>query len=134
MLMMVGQRCRVTNAAGGSLLSLRRGTADGERGNCGNASRGNHPDPHSGATGANLSQRPAAAVVSGLPLLTKPLKTRVRLINDAFALMGSDSPFIQFTYAMTPPIPKRLARVRSEASERIWLNIPPAKVWVYRKA
>jgi phosphatidylethanolamine/phosphatidyl-N-methylethanolamine N-methyltransferase len=82
----------------------------------------------------SLMREPAAAVVSGLPLLTKPLKTRVRLINDAFALMGSNSPFIQFTYAMTPPIPKRLARVRSEASERIWLNIPPAKVWVYRKA
>ncbi len=81
-----------------------------------------------------LMREPAAAVVSGLPLLTKPLKTRVRLINDAFALMGTNSPLIQFTYAMTPPIPKRLAWVRSEASERIWLNIPPAKVWVYRKA
>ena len=32
------------------------------------------------------------------------------------------------------PIPKRLARARIEASERIWFNIPPAKVWVYRKA
>src|SRR3954469_23726477 len=28
---------------------------------------------------------PAAAVVSGLPLFTKPLKTRVRLLRDAFA-------------------------------------------------
>jgi phosphatidylethanolamine/phosphatidyl-N-methylethanolamine N-methyltransferase len=82
----------------------------------------------------SLVRQPAAAVVSGLPLLTKPFKTRVRLINDAFALMRQDAPFVQFTYAMTPPIPKRLARARIEASERIWLNLPPARVWVYRKA
>ena len=31
------------------------------------------------------------------------------------------------------PIPKRLDRVRAEASERIWMNIPPARVWVYRR-
>jgi phosphatidylethanolamine/phosphatidyl-N-methylethanolamine N-methyltransferase len=83
----------------------------------------------------NLLREPAAAVVSGLPLLTKPLKTRVRLINDAFALMGRHAPFIQFSYSITtPPIPKTLSRVEVEASERIWLNLPPARVWVYRKA
>jgi phosphatidylethanolamine/phosphatidyl-N-methylethanolamine N-methyltransferase len=81
-----------------------------------------------------LLRQPAAAVVSGLPLLTKPLKTRLRLINDAFALMRPDAPFVQFTYSMTtPPIPRGLSRVETEASERIWMNLPPARVWVYRK-
>ena len=82
-----------------------------------------------------LLKEPAAAVVSGLPLLTKPVKTRLRLINDAFALLRPEAPFIQFTYSMTtPPIPKGLARVETEASDRIWLNLPPARVWVYRRA
>jgi phosphatidylethanolamine/phosphatidyl-N-methylethanolamine N-methyltransferase len=76
---------------------------------------------------------PAAAVVSGLPLITKPLKTRLRLLYEAFALMPPGAPFIQFTYAAMPPIPKALDRVRAEASERIWMNIPPARIWVYRK-
>src|ERR1700676_267715 len=31
-----------------------------------------------------LLRQPAAAVVSGLPLLTKPLKVRLRLLTDAF--------------------------------------------------
>ena len=63
------------------------------------------------------------------------LRTRVRLINDAFHVMRSDASFIQFTYSMTtPPIPKGLARVETEASDRIWLNLPPARVWVYRRA
>jgi phosphatidylethanolamine/phosphatidyl-N-methylethanolamine N-methyltransferase len=79
-------------------------------------------------------EQPAAAMVSGLPLLTKPIRTRLRLINEAFALMRPDAPFIQFTYAMTtPPIPKGLSHVRTEASERIWMNLPPARVWIYRK-
>jgi phosphatidylethanolamine/phosphatidyl-N-methylethanolamine N-methyltransferase len=81
-----------------------------------------------------LLKEPAAAVVSGLPLLTKPVKTRLRLINDAFALLRREAPFIQFTYSMTaPPIPKGLSGVHTEASERIWMNLPPARVWIYRK-
>jgi phosphatidylethanolamine/phosphatidyl-N-methylethanolamine N-methyltransferase len=82
---------------------------------------------------AGLLQQPAAAVVSGLPLFTKPLRLRLRLLFEAFGLMSPGAPFIQFTYAAVPPIPKRLDRVRAEASERIWMNIPPARVWVYRK-
>jgi phosphatidylethanolamine/phosphatidyl-N-methylethanolamine N-methyltransferase len=77
--------------------------------------------------------QPAAAVVSGLPLFTKPLRMRLRLLQEAFGLMAGGAPFVQFTYAAYSPIPRRLERVNSEASERIWTNIPPARVWVYRK-
>jgi phosphatidylethanolamine/phosphatidyl-N-methylethanolamine N-methyltransferase len=75
---------------------------------------------------------PAAAVVSGLPLVTKPLRTRLRLISDAMTLLAEGAPFVQFTYAMLPPIPKVLSGIRAEASELIWMNLPPARVWVYR--
>ncbi|HEY7231139.1 MAG TPA: methyltransferase [Pseudolabrys sp.] len=75
---------------------------------------------------------PAAAVVSGLPLVTKPLRTRLRLISDAMTLLAEGAPFVQFTYAMLPPIPKELSGVRAESSELIWMNLPPARVWVYR--
>ena len=77
-------------------------------------------------------REPAAAVVSGLPLVTKPLRTRLRLISDAMALLAPGAPFIQFTYAMVPPIPKELSGIRAEPSDTIWLNLPPARVWVYR--
>lgn len=76
---------------------------------------------------------PAAAVVSGLPLVTKPMLTRLKLIRDAFAALTPGAPFIQFTYSVTPPIPKSLPGVSTQASERIWMNLPPARVWVYRK-
>jgi phosphatidylethanolamine/phosphatidyl-N-methylethanolamine N-methyltransferase len=82
---------------------------------------------------ASLLRQPAAAVVSGLPLFTKPLRFRLRLLADAFTLLGPGAPFIQFTYAVVSPIPRTLPGVRSHATERIWLNLPPAQVWVYRK-
>jgi phosphatidylethanolamine/phosphatidyl-N-methylethanolamine N-methyltransferase len=76
---------------------------------------------------------PASAVVSGLPLVTKPMLTRLKLIRDAFSALHPGAPFVQFTYSVTPPIPKSLPGVSTEASERIWMNLPPARVWVYRK-
>ncbi len=82
---------------------------------------------------SQVLREPAAAVVSGLPLFTKPMQMRLRLLYEAFGLMRPGAPFVQFTYHAVPPIPKALDRVKAEASERIWLNIPPARVWVYRK-
>jgi phosphatidylethanolamine/phosphatidyl-N-methylethanolamine N-methyltransferase len=81
----------------------------------------------------NVLSAPASAVVSGLPLVTKPMSTRLKLIRDAFAALAPGAPFVQFTYSVAPPIPKSLPGVSTEASERIWMNLPPARVWVYRK-
>ncbi|MES2195478.1 MAG: rRNA adenine N-6-methyltransferase family protein [Pseudomonadota bacterium] len=76
---------------------------------------------------------PASAVVSGLPLVTQPMLKRLKLIRDAFLALAPGAPFVQFTYSVAPPIPKSLPGVSTEASERIWMNLPPARVWVYRK-
>lgn len=77
-------------------------------------------------------REPADAIVSGLPLVTKPMRTRVRLISEAMTVLRPGAPFVQFTYAMVPPIPKGLSGIRAEASPLIWLNLPPARVWIYR--
>ena len=80
-----------------------------------------------------ILQQPAAAIVSGLPLVTKPMRMRLRLLRDALQLLRPGAPFIQFTYSVVSPIPKTLPGMQARASERIWLNLPPAQVWVYRK-
>jgi phosphatidylethanolamine/phosphatidyl-N-methylethanolamine N-methyltransferase len=82
---------------------------------------------------APILKTAASAVVSGLPLVTKPMRHRVKLLRESLALSEHGAPFIQFTYSVAPPIPKSLSGVSTQASERIWLNIPPARVWVYRK-
>lgn len=76
---------------------------------------------------------PAAAVVSSLPLFTKPLPQRQALLEAAFELMQASCPFVQFTYAVVPPIPKSPGRYAVTASNRVWWNLPPARVWVYRR-
>jgi phosphatidylethanolamine/phosphatidyl-N-methylethanolamine N-methyltransferase len=81
----------------------------------------------------SLLREPAAAIVSGLPLFNKPLRTRLRLIADAFGLLLPQAPFIQFTYAVVSPIPRNLPGVHARSTERVWRNLPPAQVWVYRK-
>jgi phosphatidylethanolamine/phosphatidyl-N-methylethanolamine N-methyltransferase len=81
----------------------------------------------------NALSTPACAVVSGLPLVTKPMLTRLKLMREAFLALAPGAPFVQFTYSVAPPIPKSLPGVSTEASERIWMNLPPARVWVYRK-
>jgi phosphatidylethanolamine/phosphatidyl-N-methylethanolamine N-methyltransferase len=80
-----------------------------------------------------LLPAPAAAVVSSLPLLTRPEAERAQLLVRAFGLMAPSAPFIQFTYGLTSPAP-RGPGVAAEVSPPVWLNIPPARVWVYRRA
>ncbi len=76
----------------------------------------------------------AAATVSSLPLFTKPLDQRLDLLQAAQDLMHPNAPFIQFTYAVVPPIPPRAGGGTAKPSNRVWLNLPPARVWVYRRS
>ncbi|MGO4572520.1 class I SAM-dependent methyltransferase [Microvirga sp. 2TAF3] len=82
---------------------------------------------------SGILQEPAAATVSSLPLFTKPMDQRLDLLETAQGVMHAEAPFIQFTYAVVPPIPARSQAYRTRASNRIWRNLPPARVWVYNK-
>jgi phosphatidylethanolamine/phosphatidyl-N-methylethanolamine N-methyltransferase len=86
-----------------------------------------------GKTLAPLGLAPATAIVSSLPLLTRPLKQRLDLLRQCFSMLRPEGPFIQFTYATTAPIPAKGADYAATPSRRIWLNVPPARVWVYRR-
>jgi phosphatidylethanolamine/phosphatidyl-N-methylethanolamine N-methyltransferase len=76
-------------------------------------------------------QAKAAAVVSGLPLVTKQDHERISLVNEAFTLMQPDAPFIQFTYAPLSPLPEKM--FKTQGSDPVWRNVPPARVFTYRK-
>jgi phosphatidylethanolamine/phosphatidyl-N-methylethanolamine N-methyltransferase len=75
-----------------------------------------------------------AAVVSSLPLLNQPPARRLKLIGDAFALMGPSGIFVQFTYGLMSPIPREASSnlYSGVRSKPILLNLPPAFVWTYR--
>jgi len=92
-----------------------------------------------GNTLADLRGQKVAAVVSSLPLLTRPEPDRNALLAEAFAMMGPGGRFVQFTYGMVSPVPCQTRRGKpslyaGEASPPVWLNLPPARVWIYRDA
>ena len=80
----------------------------------------------------------AIACLSSLPLFTKSEVQRLGLLEGAFDHMQPDAPFIQFTYATLSPMPLKRGGFqrgewRAKVSRRVWLNLPPARVWIYRR-
>lgn len=75
-----------------------------------------------------------AAVVSSLPLFTQPPLRRRRLLDEAMAALDPGRPFIQFSYALVPPVPAESGHWTLDVSGWIVRNLPPARVWTYRKA
>jgi len=78
------------------------------------------------------SGEPFAAIVSGLPLLNHPLERRHALIEGALARLKPGAPYIQFSYGTKPPIPAPPGATVKRAA-LVWMNLPPARVWVYRQ-
>ncbi|CTQ54648.1 16S ribosomal RNA methyltransferase KsgA/Dim1 family protein [Roseibium album] len=72
-------------------------------------------------------------IVSSLPLLTRPEPVRRALLKDAFEMLKPGAPFIQFSYGLVAPVKQTSRAVTVYSSEWIWKNLPPARVWVYRK-
>lgn len=77
---------------------------------------------------------PAHTIVSGLPLRSLPTATVQAIGQQIDTVLEPGGLYIQFTYSLhrtpLPPSP-RLCWVHSEY---IWLNLPPARVDVFRYA
>lgn len=89
-----------------------------------------------GDTG-RLEVRNAQAVVSGLPLLSMPLGLQRDILTGSFACLAPGGCYVQFTYGPKPPVARQ---VRDElglswdVSRKIWWNLPPARVYRFRRA
>jgi phosphatidylethanolamine/phosphatidyl-N-methylethanolamine N-methyltransferase len=75
---------------------------------------------------------PFAAILSGLPLLNFPPESRAQLLTQIFARLAPNAPFIQFSYGLKPPVPAPTGASVTRAAF-VLFNLPPARVWVYRR-
>lgn len=75
---------------------------------------------------------PVAAIVSSLPLFTRPPLQRRDLLAQATRLLEPGRPFVQFSYALVPPVPEQPGAWTLSVSDWILMNLPPARVWTYR--
>lgn len=76
------------------------------------------------------------AVVSSLPLLSLPAQVQRNVVEQISTVLGPDSIYIQYTYGLLSPVPKRLLHgftLTGRRVRRIWRNIPPAFIWRYTK-
>lgn len=76
---------------------------------------------------------PVCAIVSSLPLFARPPEQRLRLVLDALDLLPPGAPFIQFSYALVPPVKASEGAFVLTGSRPVWWNLPPARVWIYRR-
>ena len=73
-----------------------------------------------------------SAIVSGLPLLNFPVPRRRLLMEGIGQRLLPRAPFVQFSYGFQPPVTPPLGHSVTRAA-LVWANLPPARVWVYRK-
>lgn len=75
---------------------------------------------------------PIGTVVSGLPLLSMPLKQVLAILVRAFRVLRHGGAFYQFTYGLGCPVSRRLLDrlgLKAICVGRAYLNIPPAAVY-----
>jgi phosphatidylethanolamine/phosphatidyl-N-methylethanolamine N-methyltransferase len=80
-----------------------------------------------------LRERRLRAVVSSLPLMTKPEPERARAVAGYLDLLPPGAPFIQFSYALSAPVRATLVDADVAVSPWIKRNLPPARVITYRR-
>jgi phosphatidylethanolamine/phosphatidyl-N-methylethanolamine N-methyltransferase len=76
------------------------------------------------------------AVISGLPLLSIPTPVQREIVEGAFRLMRPGGVFVQFTYGWRPPVDRPVREALGlewEVSPWVWANIPPARVYAFRR-
>jgi len=74
---------------------------------------------------------PVVAIVSSLPLLSMKTAAQYRIGEQSFAVLEPGAPFIQFTYGLFSPLPRRKLGMQNRVKDRVLQNLPPATIWVY---
>ncbi|WP_253188212.1 class I SAM-dependent methyltransferase [Rhodobacter sp. 24-YEA-8] len=78
-----------------------------------------------------------STVISGLPLLSMPDPVRRAIVGAAFDVLEPDGEYVQFTYGPRPPVPPEIISDLGLAVDRghkVWANLPPARVYRFRRA
>ncbi|MDB6067266.1 MAG: Ribosomal adenine methylase transferase [Pedosphaera sp.] len=81
----------------------------------------------------SLHTESVGAVFSSLPLLNFEPRIAESLAKKIRALLPPEGKLVQYSYHLGNKQPKAAAHFHYVASKVIWLNVPPARVSVYRK-
>jgi len=74
------------------------------------------------------------AIVSTLPMRLFSKKLIYLVMKNSLQVLEEGGMFVQFTYRQNSPVPARVVkalRMKAWRYTRVWLNLPPAAIWVY---
>ena len=81
----------------------------------------------------DMKGRKFDSVISTLPLLNFPMRKRIELLNNLFDRLEPGHPIIQMSYGPASPIPPDWETYTVEALDWVMRNVPPVRLWVYRR-
>lgn len=87
--------------------------------------------------GSRVPAGTADVVVSGLGMLTRPREEQQRLLEAMLALLRPGGYIVQFTYSLFFPAARGLLAemgLESHRESMTWINLPPASVFIVRRA
>lgn len=73
-------------------------------------------------------------VISCIPLLNFPMQARVALLESLLDRVPAGRPVVQISYGPVSPIIAKPERYHIQHFDFIVRNIPPAQLWIYRRA
>ena len=73
-------------------------------------------------------------VISAVPMLSFPMEARIRLLEDLLSRIPAGRPVVQITYGPVSPVIAKPDRYHIQHFDFVVRNIPPAQLWIYRKA
>ncbi len=76
------------------------------------------------------------AIVSTLPMRLFSKRLIYLVMKNSLQVLEDGGMFVQFTYRQNSPVPSRVAKalhMKAWRYTRVWLNLPPAAIWVYEK-
>ena len=85
-----------------------------------------------GKTFGNRFSEKFIGAVSGVPLLNFNVAQRQTFLNGVLARLKPGAPYVQFSYGLHCPVAPP-AGVSVTQAAYIFFNLPPARVWVYRR-
>ena len=80
---------------------------------------------------------PVNAIVSSLPMITLPKMIKKAIEEQMAMLISEGGVIVQFTYGAKSPLNRNELRkfnITGKRVKTVLTNVPPAHVWVYRKA
>lgn len=75
-----------------------------------------------------------STVVSSLPLVSLTRRARDDIVNGAFAVLAPGGRFVQYTYGLFSPLPRKELGLDGRKVGFAGVNLPPASVWCYTRS